>query len=174
MKAVIVYESVDGSTRSVTEAIGAGLAISIDTRCYEVSEAPTGFEDDVVLVVVGAPAYRFGLSSRNSRRFGPKERADLISPTGMREWLRRVDKVAGKMVVAFDTQPASLRRRRSATRGMLRRMTRAGYEPLTRSETFCMDGATGPMIRRELDRAHGWGTDIGAAVAVRVTGNSSS
>lgn len=174
MKAVIIYESVNSNTRSVTEAIGAGLAISIDTRCYEVSEAPTGFEDDVVLVVVGAPAHRFGLSSRNSRRGAQRDSSDAISPIGMRDWLGRLDKVAGKMVVAFDTHPAKLKRPGSATRGIIRRMTSAGYEPLTRSERFWVDGANGPMIRGELDRAHRWGKDIGAAVAVDVPGRSSS
>ncbi len=73
MTALVVYESMYGSTKAIAEAIGEGLAPVGPVRVLEISAlaaAPGGrtISPQIDLLVVGAPTHAFGLSRPNTRQ----------------------------------------------------------------------------------------------------------
>lgn len=68
MRAVIVYESMFGSTRYVAEAIAEGLADCAEVSVVPVAHANAEVLDGVDLLVVGAPTHLHGLPRPSSRR----------------------------------------------------------------------------------------------------------
>ncbi|HXI44904.1 MAG TPA: hypothetical protein VNH13_01250, partial [Candidatus Acidoferrales bacterium] len=92
MRALVVYESIFGNTRSVALAIADGLGKVLDVEAVEVSEAPPALPSDLDILVIGGPTHAHGLTSPKSRASGA-ERAGvrLVSRgTGIREWLDRL------------------------------------------------------------------------------------
>jgi flavorubredoxin len=62
MRAVVIYESMFGSTKSIAEAICQGLAASsMDTALIRASEARQEDLGDACMLVVGAPTHMRGL-----------------------------------------------------------------------------------------------------------------
>ena len=62
MRAVIVYESMFGSTRKVAEAIAEGLADCAEVSVVPVTSADARILDGADLVVVGGPTHTHGMS----------------------------------------------------------------------------------------------------------------
>src|SRR5579864_6144712 len=113
MRALIVYESMFGSTRQVAEAIAEGLREGADVRVVGVADAPTTL-DDFDLVVVGGPTQAWSMSRPSTRRGAPlhvnKPGSGLalepgadIGP-GVREWLASIGHAQTKAAAAFDTR----------------------------------------------------------------------
>lgn len=166
MKALVVYESMFGNTKTIAEAIAVGMSETIDAECVEVGGAPVspeGFD----LLVVGGPTHQFGLSRPDSRKGATSETEEpLVSQgIGIREWLRILAKAAGDAAATFDTSIRKPNLPGSAARGAQKRLKRLGYRIVMPAEIFHVEGTTGPITDGELERARTWGRDV--AVAVR-------
>src|SRR5674476_1375579 len=118
MTALVVYESMHGSTQAVAQAIAEGLAPAGPVYVYEVSalaKAPGGrtITIDLDLLVVGGPTHAFGLSRPNTRQDAAKEApgGSVISQGyGLREWLNELTlPLGGLRFAAFATKPVKAR-----------------------------------------------------------------
>lgn len=173
MKALIVYESIFGNTRSVAEAIARGLEFGVDVEVEvaEVSEAPVA-PDEVDLLVVGGPIHAWGMT-RPATRLDAREQAheahlDVISEgRGVREWLELLSRVhAPAAAAAFDTAvqtrwfPTG-----SAARGEDKALRRAGYHVVANPEHFYVKDSHGPLVDGELERAKTWGMHLAELVS---------
>lgn len=164
MRAMVVYESMFGCTRSVAEAVAAGVERIMEVRLVEVGKAPPDLAG-VDLLVVGAPTHAFGLSRPDSREQAAGRTLDpLVSPgEGVREWLAHADLGGIAAAASFSTvmgRPWMLRHLPSAGGAITRRMRRSGLEVLVAQEEFLVDGVTGPVGDGELDRATAWGEHV--------------
>jgi hypothetical protein len=68
MRAVVVYESMYGSTHQVADAIGAGLGIAFDASVAPVSQAGPDVLAGTDLAVVGGPAHAHGMTRAATRK----------------------------------------------------------------------------------------------------------
>src|SRR5687768_11782381 len=108
MSTLVVYESMWGNTKTVAEAVAAG--VGRDVQAVHVTEAPVPVPDDVDLLVVGGPTHAFSLTRASTRRdaiakgapAGPTER-------GVREWLTKLEASDHLEVATFDTRVGSVR-----------------------------------------------------------------
>ena len=160
MKAVVVYESIWGSTAAVARAVAEGLGP--DTPALSTSEATPAALAGVDLVVAGAPLMAFSLPTESTRNnLGSYEakapRPPDLSAPSMRSWLETVPRSSGRCA-AFETRfrwsPGS------ATRSILRGLERAGYRSADKGQRFLIAGTYGPMRDGELERAREWGAKL--------------
>ncbi len=160
-KALVVYESISGNTRSVAEAIAEGLAPWFETEVLEVSWADARPEVD--LVVVGGPTHAWGMSRertrRNARRRAAARAQEPVSAFhGVREWLRGLEPNPGSVAAAaFDTGRKSRLPIASAARGEVRELRRKGYAVLDAPAHFRVDRRDGMLVVGELELAKSWG-----------------
>jgi Flavodoxin len=168
MKALVVYESMFGNTRTVAEAVADGLRAHLDSELVEVGAAPATLPPDVDLLVVGAPTHAFGLSSAATRRSAADRGPDLISrETGVREWLEDLPLAPGVRAATFDTRVGSGRLTGSAAKRAARRLRRLGLDLSPGRRSFWVTGTTGPLEAGQEQRARAWGSELGAAVTSR-------
>jgi flavodoxin len=163
MRAVIVYESMFGSTKKVTEAIAEGLADCADVSVVPVTSADAHILDSADLVVVGGPTHAHGMSRPSTRKMAgkrarkPEGEVELVrgavSGLGVREWLASLGRleVAG---AAFDTRlqglPAFTGR---ASKSIRRHLAHHGARIAASPESFLVEGLTGALVEGELERA---------------------
>ena len=106
-RALVIFESMFGNTRTIAEAVAEGLASRFVTDLTEVSLAPTRIPDDVSFVVAGGPTHAFGLT-RPRTRADAATRADgpILSPAnGLRGWLETAEQPrSGVNAATFDTR----------------------------------------------------------------------
>lgn len=170
MPALVVFESMFGNTREIARAIGEGLSASTRVDVVEVGDAPPMINDDVALLVVGGPTHAFGMTRPSTRRDAAKQACDVVTTgvaVGMREWIAGVRGGSpGRAVAAFDTRIDKPRVPGSAARGAEKRLRRLGFRVVAPAETFFVDGTSGPLSEGERERAHRWGEQLGAQLAV--------
>ena len=135
MRAVIVCESMFGSTKKAAEAIAEGLAECAEVSVVPVTSADAHILDGADLVVVGGPTHTHGMSRPGTRKMAgklarkPGSEVELVpgavSGPGVREWLASPGRleVAG---TAFDTRLQDCRRSPAG-----RRSPSAGSSPAT-------------------------------------------
>ena len=105
MRAVIVYESMFGSTKKVAEAIAEGLADCAEVSVVPVTSADAHILDGADLVVVGGPTHTHGMSRPSTRKMAvkrarkPGSEVELVpgadSGPGVREWLASLGQAGG-------------------------------------------------------------------------------
>ncbi|MET0143612.1 MAG: flavodoxin domain-containing protein [Ilumatobacteraceae bacterium] len=167
-RAMIVYESMFGNTRTIAEEIGKALADLFTVEVVDVVSAPPVIED-VDLLVVGGPTHAFGMS-RPGTRVGARDKGAAGSAErGVREWLAAVTVVsAPALAAAFDTRVRSPLPG-SARRPILRRLRRLGLR-VAKPASFVVTGTAGPLAEGELESARRWAatlTEASVASAVR-------
>jgi hypothetical protein len=162
-RALVIFESMFGNTRTVAEAVAEGLSSRFVTDLTEVSLAPTRIVEDVSLVVVGGPTHAFGLSRPRTRQ-DAATRADgpILSPAkGLREWLEAAERPrSGVVAAAFDTRIDKPRVPGSAARGALKRLRRLGFGVVAAAESFYVTGTKGPLLPGEVERARRWAEQV--------------
>src|SRR5690606_22642564 len=62
MRALVVYESMFGNTQAVARAVAEGMSPRLATEVVEVGTAPATVDQDVSVLVVGAPTHGMTLS----------------------------------------------------------------------------------------------------------------
>jgi Flavodoxin domain len=175
MRAVIVYESMFGSTKKVAEAIAEGLADHAEVSVVPVTSADAHILDGADLVVVGGPTHTHGMSRPSTRKMAgklarkPGTEVELvpgaISGPGVREWLASLGslEVVG---AAFDTRlqglPAFTGR---ASKSIRRLLAQHGARTAASPESFLVKGMTGALAEGELRRARAWGERLGGVTA---------
>ena len=172
MPALLVFESMYGSTGAVAEAIASGLA---DVRvAATVCEVGLASDPQVVagtgLLIVGAPTHQRGLSTPRTRDVARGEATTtLTSGDGIREWLEVLSAhVAGRQVAVFDTAVKS-RLSGSAADAIARRLTKAGARLAVPPESFVVSGRTSGLLPDELERARSWGRGLALFAAAAST-----
>jgi len=167
MHALIVFESMYGNTRAIAEAIADGLSTRMRVEVQEVGVAPEVIDDDVALLVVGAPTHAHGMSNPGTRRSAAdradKERGVESTSTGLREWLAGLAGAPSSLAVAaFDTRlkgPGLLWG--SAAKSAEGQLRKAGAHVVAPAQSFFVAGPRGPVYEGlaagEIDRARRWG-----------------
>jgi len=175
MRAVIVYESMFGSTKKVAEAIAEGLADYAEVSVVPVTSAGAHILDGADLVVVGGPTQTHGMSRPGTRKMAgklagkPGSEVELVpgavSGPGVREWLASLGRleVAG---AAFDTRlqglPAFTGRAPESVRRLL---AHHGARIAASPGSFLAGGLTGALAGGELGRARAWGERLSGVTA---------
>ena len=162
MRALVVYESMFGSTRVIAEAIAIGLSTQgVDVEASEVGSTSQEIDDDIDLLVVGAPTHTFTLSRPETRSAAAAQATGPVISTGigLREWLEALPRRQNLAVAAFDTH-ADKKVPGSASRAAYRRLRRRGYRAVLPAECFYVAGMQGPLVDGEIDRARAWGSEL--------------
>ena len=162
-RALVIFESMFGNTRTIAEAVADGLSSRFMAELTEVSVAPTRIAEDVSLVVVGGPTHAFGLTRARTRADAVNQtEGPLVSPAdGLREWLETVEPPAsGLDAAAFDTRIDKPRVPGSAARAAAKRLRRLGFRVVTAAESFFVKGTTGPLVPGEVERARDWAEQV--------------
>lgn len=171
MSALVVYESMFGSTRAVAEAIGEGLERAGTVRVVEVGALVAGAGGGEVgavdLLVVGGPTHAFSMSRESTRADAVKQSPDgtvISARTGVREWLVDVALTPGTRIAAFDTKAkVKVPLPGSAARSIERALRQKGGTPADKARTFWVEGRSG-LLPGELDAARAWGAQLASAL----------
>lgn len=168
MRAVVIFETMFGNTRTIAKAVADGLASHVDVDIVEVGSAPRAVNDDVTLLVVGGPTHAFGLSRPRTREDAAQRgKGPVVSERiGLREWLDDIQKHPPTVAAAaFDTRIRKPLLPGSAARGAQKRLRRLGFRMVAPPQSFWVTGTTGPLADGETERARRWGDELGAQVA---------
>jgi hypothetical protein len=173
MRAVVVYESMFGSTHQIAEAIAEGLSHSAAVRTVRVLDADASMCEGVDLVVVGGPTQAWSMSRPSTRRGSPLHLSDpnndlILEPgadwgPGVREWIASLKRVTA-MGAAFDTRisaPVILTGR--ASKSINRQLARHGLTMVTPPESFLVDKKS-HLLPGEVDRARAWAARLATQV----------
>ncbi len=166
-RAVVVFESMFGNTRSVAEAIADGLRSHAHVDVVEVGSASSEIGDTDILVV-GGPTHAFGMTRVRTRDDAKsRSQADVVSRgVGIREWLEGLERpVRTVEAMTFDTRINRPRVPGSAARAASRRLQKRGFHVVAQPQTFWVEGVEGPLCAGELDRARSWGERLGLELA---------
>jgi hypothetical protein len=168
MRALVVYESLWGNTAAVANAIAQGVGAG--TRAVSTAEANTWLQEDVDLLVCGAPVFAFHLSGqrvRDSLRTTPPDApapADLSHPS-MRDWIAQMPSTSA-LGAAFDTRvrgPFG-----TGAPAIAKLLTGRGILTIGKPQGFIVTGKYGPLAPQALDDAQRWGAElVNLATAMR-------
>ena len=173
MTALVVFESMYGSTKAIAEAISDGLSETLPSRLAEVgvlASAPGSrtLPKDVTLLVVGAPTHAFGLSRPSTREDAATTATSgvITSGKGLREYLDALSLTTGGLpVAAFDTKVLKPNLPGSAAKAAEKRLRQMGGRPVLPARTFRVHGKSDGLVEGELEAARAWGRELGAARA---------
>lgn len=181
MSALVVFESMFGSTRDVALAIAGGLRPTVPVRVVEVGAlfaepGGTTVPEEITLLVVGGPTHAFGMSRQKTRdsasreaRAGADASHALVSATiGIREWLDAVRMPAHSLMVAtFDTKVSRPSLPGSAARSAERVLRRLGAVPALPARSFEVLGMSEGLADGQLEAAEAWGRELAALLPAR-------
>ena len=163
MRAVIVYESLFGNTKMLSDAIAAALRARYEVVVIRAADASLEYLAQADLIVLGAPTHAHGMSQPGTRRGTAKQgvAAEVAMAPGMRELLTKLVATRDCAAVAFDTRVRGPRwLTGSASRGIAGRLRRAGFRVLVPPESFLVTGTRGPLVEGEVERAGRWGETL--------------
>ena len=175
MTALVVYESMYGSTQAVAEAIADGLSPVGPVNVVEVgvlarSTKGRTLSTELDILVVGAPTHAFGLSRANTRQ----DAADgapggVVSfEMGMREWITELKvPLGGVRFAAFDTKVARPKLPGSAAKAADKQLRAKGCRCIADPQTFWVAGKSSGLVAGELESARGWGADLAKQIVRR-------
>jgi len=177
MRALIVFESIYGNTRTIAEHVAVGLSDRFDATVVSVVDATPELVDRADLLVCGGPTHVHGLSSRSTRRAAfdgaRKDPTVDVLPgaegDGIREWLEHAAPRQGCVAAAFDTRvkaPAAFTGR--ASKRIARRLHRRGCTLAVAPESFLVDKQN-HLLEDQSERAEAWGRSLAVAAAMYPT-----
>ncbi|GAA3394963.1 flavodoxin family protein [Cryptosporangium minutisporangium] len=168
MRSLVVVESMFGNTRAVADAVADGLAAAGPVTVVTVGDAPSAPEEDVALLVVGAPTHAFSLSRPNTRRAAEEQGAEH-STTGLREWLATLPPAGSpdRSAATFSTRIPKKFVPGSAAKAAARRLSRLRYRLAAPPEDYFVLDTAGPLRAGEIARARAWGQRLAEAVNCR-------
>ncbi|HYF72525.1 MAG TPA: flavodoxin family protein [Nocardioides sp.] len=171
LKALVVYESMFGSTQDVAAAVADGLrAEGVTTELVDVRHAPAARDAEFDLLVVGAPTHAFSLSRPSTRQDAVRQGANPeLASTGVREWIGAMgsrEEAHGRAAAAFDTRVTKVRSLpKAASTRASHLLARRGYHLVSRPTPFLVHDVKGPLVAGELEHAVAWARQV--AVAAR-------
>lgn len=170
MKAVIIFESMYGNTRTIAYAISEGLRPTAEVIVVSAAQATPALLRETDLVVVGAPTHMHGLSRPATRRSAAdaahKSGSCLtLDPfadqPGIREWLAGLGQCHG-LAAAFDTRlggPALVTGR--ASKVLTRLLREHGFAMLAGPESFLVT-KDNKLRAGQTIQAEDWGRSLAA------------
>ena len=162
-----------GNTAQVAHSVARGLELAgYDTTIAEVSDAPSGLDPALDLLVVGAPTHAFSLSRPSTRADAVRQGAPAgLAEVGLREWLSSVPMPSAPPPIAvFDTRVSKVRRLpMTASRAAAKLARQRGLRLVADPAYFLVDDTPGPLLPEQLDRAVDWGRLV--ADALRASGD---
>ena len=173
MRAVVVYESMYGSTHKVADAIRAGLQGAFEVTVVPLGEATAAVLADAGLVVVGGPTHVHGMSRAGTRKTAAQTAAKRASGVqlepgadapGLREWFGSLGRYHVR-AAAFDTRmqgPAALTGRASTR--VARLLRDHGFTMAAKPESFLVTRQE-ELAEGETGRAREWAAKLAGAVA---------
>ena len=163
MRAIVVYESMYGNTRTIAEALGDGLRPKFETSVLPVDKATTEVIATADLVAVGGPTHGHSISRLSTRRAAvdaARERSLTVDPSadgaGLREWFAGIGSHPHAIALAFDTRrdmPSSITGR--AGHGIARRLRRCSFSNVRDAGSFLVD-KNNRLLAGEKERATAW------------------
>jgi hypothetical protein len=174
MRALVVFESLYGSTAGVGEAIAGSMrSAGIAAEAMPVDHVEAVDVEGIDLLVVGGPTHMHGLSRPSTRKAGANDTKNTYDePTiapGLREWFEQLPDGGGRMAAAFDTrfdQAAWLTG--SAAKVIAKRLAATGYQVVADKSFFVTKENT--LAEGQLDRAIAWGASLATAFPARTAG----
>jgi len=176
MRAVVMYESMFGNTKSVAQAIAEGLEWRYEVELMAVAKAGAMSLTGVDLLVVGGPTHAWGMSRPSTRR-GAADQAeksngrlvleDGAAGVGLREWIANMGS-SDCVVATFDTRvhlPVALSGRASTK--FASALRRHGCHLATEPESFFVT-RDNELVPGEIQRALSWGRELAAINLARV------
>ncbi|WP_395659610.1 flavodoxin/nitric oxide synthase [Nocardioides sp.] len=169
MRALLVYESMFGSTHEIADAVVAGLTeAGAEVELHEVRSAPAARDADFDLLVVGAPTHAFSLSRPATRQEAVRQGAGAeLVETGLREWIAALgprEEAHDRAAAAFDTRVTKVRNLpKAASTRASHLLRRKGYRLVSRPTPFLVEDVQGPLVAGETDRARTWGRELADA-----------
>jgi flavodoxin len=168
MNALIVYESMFGSTRRVAEAVADGLKTTgVDATITPAHTAPSDLSD-YQLVVVGAPTHAHSLPRPESRAQAAEWAADPVKEltlepaagsSGVREWLDRVMLDGNPRFATFSTRVNIPRIfAGDASAAIAKRLRRRGADVDAHTDFLVDQGSH--LVDGEETRAREWATEL--------------
>ncbi len=174
----VIYESLSDNTKAIAKAIANGVQEAAPNATVEVHEAgdpPNVTPNPDDLVILGGPTHAWRMSTAASRLHaarGSRHRNASAPRDGVREVISELTRLSRPCRAAtFDTR-LGIRWSGGASRGMARRLRRAGYEIVGRPEGFVVTSAIGPIAPGELDRASQWGYQLARSLVTSTDGAS--
>lgn len=165
MQALIVYESMYGNTHLVADAIAQGIRPLATVEVVPVEAATGARVAEADLLVVGGPTHVHGLSRASTRKAAVEaaEKPDSaleVDPDaegpGLRDWFEHQPELTG-LAAAFDTRlDASPVLTGRASKGIAKRLRRAGATVVVPPESFLVTKAN-ELVADETDHARAWG-----------------
>lgn len=175
MRAVIVYESMFGSTRKVADAIARGAGKYGEVVVVGVHQATPEVIEAADFLVVGGPTHMHSMSRPASRRMAVdmarKPGSGLVlqpdtAGDGLREWLAALETVNVECA-AFDTKLPGRTLLTGRAGARIDRMLRHhGGRPLRPPHSFIV-GKDNTITPDELSRAEQWGGELARAARAR-------
>jgi hypothetical protein len=171
MRALVVYESMYGNTATVAGEIAAGLdGGGAEVTLRNVDDVEPGDVAGFDLLVVGGPTHAHGMTRATTRMTAAQDRKNTYDdPTvgdGLRAWLDALIPAEGTPAAAFDTRiRASAVLTGAASKGIAARLGSHGYRLAIPRESFLVT-KDNTLVDGEAARAHGWGRQVAASVAV--------
>lgn len=169
MRALVVYESMFGTTEAIAGAIARSMSGIIEAEAVKVDAAPHDLIG-VDLLVVGGPTHVHGMSRPATRR-SAAERGAVDSREGIREWIGGLTTAPARLRVAvFDTRVDKPRwLTGSAARGAMKLLRQRKFRLMTDPESFFVTAGTPPELAvGEETRAGAWGETLAAALTAVV------
>jgi hypothetical protein len=171
MRAIVVYESMFGSTRELAEAIAAGLRESFDVRLARADKVRPVDAANADILVAGGPTHAHSLSTPATREDATDRAKDPASglhteepamASGLREWFDELGTVPA-LFAAFDTRADIPRLFTGAASVRIgRELRRRGSTPVVPPESFLVTKFAG-LKGGEKERGRRWGEAVGEA-----------
>jgi flavodoxin len=158
MKVLVVYDSIFGNTEIIAQAIGNQFGTQSDAVTVRVGDVKPEQLTGLELLIVGSPTHAF--------RPTPAAITFLMNIP--------LNGLQGVKVAAFDTRiPVNETKNPLlivlvkifgyAAKPIAERLKKCGGEQVMPPEGFLVKASEGPLKEGELERAAGWGRQIGAA-----------
>ncbi|UMG91892.1 hypothetical protein [Nocardioides sp. TF02-7] len=170
-RALVVHESMFGSTAAVAAAVADGLrdegydVVVADVATTSATALPVPLAE-LDLLVLGGPTHAFSMTRASTRQDAVRQGADPgRAEVGLREWIAALPRSADPLppVAVFDTRAAKARRLPAAARKTARLLRAHGARAVVPPEGFLVEDVQGPVVDGELPRASRWGRAVGAA-----------
>jgi hypothetical protein len=181
MRAIVVYESMFGATRTIAESIAQGLGTAATVRVIRAADADLAALDGADLLVVGGPTHAWSMPRPRTRKGAPgyvrKPGSGLVLEPGadmrpgVREWLDALPAVP-MAAAAFDTRfkaPSLFTGR--ASKAIARSLTRHGAVLSLPPVSFLVDKKS-HLLAAETERARAWGARLASVSASKLTRNA--
>lgn len=141
MKALVIFDSNFGNTKTIAEAIAKELGN--DTKAVSVTDFNNSELEGIGLLVIGSPI----IGWKPSERMG-KFLASLSK-----------DRLKGYKAATFDTR-VTLFIHGDAAKKIAQKLKDAGAEIIVKPQAFLVKGKEGPLIDGEVERATEWAKAI--------------